>query len=110
MATAQVVLGQEVWERRARELAEAHQMMARGPYVYEDAPDGDRFYHVPSQSEPGTVHEVKHTQHGLRCDCTAGQYCRPCSHVGAVLRLQRVEQTAADRDMYYAAYWAAVEG
>lgn len=94
MATAKI-LNPDEWNDRAEQLALAHGLdrcaeYVRCEYAGEDA-EGHGYgrrelYRVPSSSAAGDWHRVAHdeAEHTVECDCTAAQYGRPCSHVGAV--------------------------
>lgn len=51
---------------------------------------GPNHYRVYSENESGTSYDVLVTASGLRCNCKAGHYAKPCKHAAKVgLRLQR---------------------
>lgn len=50
----------------------------------------DNHYRVYSASNDGSQYDVFVTGSGLRCNCKAGQFHKPCKHVARVaLRLNR---------------------
>lgn len=50
----------------------------------------DSLYRVYSESEPGQQYEIRVTPYGLKCNCKAGYYGKPCKHAARVaLRLAR---------------------